>query len=258
MALKRQHFREWTKVAGKALNGGATMATAATMTWNIAGRCQSPVNRLYVGSQAVKHSHDFSRSTEISQSRFIDMEVRCRRCTECLKHRRRHWARLAENEIATSARTWFVTLTLTPDQQTKAYYSACLRLAASGVDFDQLSPENQFSERVAEIGPEITLWLKRVRKESGAKLRYLLVVEAHKSGLPHFHLLVHEANALQPVRARCLMGQWRLGFSHAKLVAQDGNRRYAHYVTKYLTKSFLSRARASQHYGRAELNLHEV
>lgn len=252
MALRRQHFPEWTKVAGKALEHGATMATAATMRWNVAGKCQRPVNRLYVGSQAVKHSFDFTRATEINQSRFIDMEVRCRRCADCLRARRRHWARLAEREIAVSARTWLVTLTLTPDQQNKAYYAACLRLARSGIDFDGLDQETQFAERVAEIGPEITLWLKRVRKSSAAKLRYLLVVEAHKSGLPHFHLLLHEADVEHPVRYRTIVEQWKLGFGHAKLVAQGENRRFAHYVTKYLTKSFLCRARASQKYGRTD------
>ncbi|TXG98910.1 MAG: hypothetical protein E6R08_03530 [Nevskiaceae bacterium] len=254
MSAKRQHYAEWTRVAAKALNHGATMRTAATMHWNVAGRCQRPVNRVHVGSKVVKHSFDFKRSTEISESRFIDMEVRCRRCSDCLQHRRRYWARLAEREINVSARTWLVTLTLTPDQQNKAYYAACLRLARSAIDFDGLDPEQQFAERVAEIGPEITLWLKRVRKQSGAKLRYLLVVEAHKSGLPHFHLLLHEADVEHPVRKRTIVEQWKLGFGHAKLVAQGENRRFAHYVTKYLTKSFLCRARASQKYGKSEAN----
>ena len=45
------------------------------------------------------------------------------------------------------------------------------RLWSGGTDFDALSPAEQFAERMTEIGREVTLYLKRVRKESGARVR---------------------------------------------------------------------------------------
>ncbi|MDT9597658.1 rolling circle replication-associated protein [Sphingosinicella rhizophila] len=150
---------------------------------------------------------------------------------------------------ATLGRTWFVTLTLRPEEHFKAYARACLRLSRDGIDFDRLSTDEQFAERVAEIGPEITLWLKRVRKQTGAKLRYILVVEPHKSGLPHFHMLLHEVSSAKPVAARAMKYQWQLGWWQGSLVDQSSTNRAAGYVAKYLTKSATARVRASRGYG---------
>ena len=122
------------------------------------------------------------------------------------------------------------------------------RLVARAVDFDLLSISQQFQARHQAIGPELTLFLKRVRKESAAKLRYCLVAEAHKSGLPHYHLVVHETGG-QPVRHKTLQGQWKLGFSNWKLVDINDSGKTAAYVAKYLSKSALARVRASKHYG---------
>ena len=150
---------------------------------------------------------------------------------------------------ATRGRTWFGTLTLAPQSHFEVVSRIRLRLAKRGEDFDTFPETRQFSERVHEIGKEITLWLKRVRKESAAKLRYVLVAERHKSGLPHFHLLVHEVCEDRPVAERTLRKQWHLGFSQFKLVAQGDETRTAGYVAKYLTKSALARVRSSVGYG---------
>ena len=123
------------------------------------------------------------------------------------------------------------------------------RLWSGGTDFDALSPHDQFMERMTEIGREVTLYLKRVRKESGARVRYLLVAEAHKSGLPHLHILVHEASPDKPVRHKTLEGQWKLGFTRFKL-AHDV--KTASYVCKYISKALLARVRASLRYGQGE------
>jgi hypothetical protein len=152
----------------------------------------------------------------------------------------------------TRGRTWFVTLTLRPEEQFKAASRARLRLAKQGTDFDLLSPARQFAERHREVNREITLWLKRVRKISNAPLRYFLVAERHKSGLPHYHALLHEGDSGQPVRAAVIKSQWRLGFSQCKLVAADDAKRGAVYVAKYLSKDALSRVRASKGYGHAQ------
>lgn len=146
-------------------------------------------------------------------------------------------------------RTWFLTLTLSPQAHSTMANRARLRLAGQGIDFDTLPHASAFAERNREVGREITLYLKRIRKESASALRYCLVAEAHKSGLPHYHALVHEVDFDNPVRASTLKGQWKLGFSQCKLVAQGDERRTANYVAKYLSKDAASRVRASAGYG---------
>lgn len=154
------------------------------------------------------------------------------------------------NEIrCTQGRTWFLTLTLRPEEHFRMATQARHRLAGSGVDFDRLSLDRQFEERHREVNREITLYLKRVRKESGRKFRYFLVAERHRSGLPHYHALVHETALDGPIRAATLKSQWRLGFSQCKLVAETGDGRAASYVAKYLSKDALARVRASAGYG---------
>lgn len=233
-------------------------------------------------------SHDFAHAKTISESRVLELDVRCRRCHACLEHRKLYWRALARNEIASSARTWFGTLTVCPDAQVQAQYRATLRLGKAGIKWAELDHEIQFAERVAELTPEITRWLKRVRKNASVDLRqkarsadlcsasrgqrcachrlhdyqvplrYLLVVEEHLGGgahhgLPHFHLLIHEPDEAFPVRKDMMQSQWRLGFAHFKLVpnARDDGYKFANYVTKYLTKSILCRARASLKYGQS-------
>lgn len=177
----------------------------------------------------------------------VDLAVRCRKCAACLKARAYHWRKRAESETKAACRTWFGTLTLGPEGQFKAISRARSYLAAQGLDFDLLSPSDQFAERHRQISPDITRYFKRVRKQSGASFKYLLVAEAHKSGAPHYHVLLHER--ADPVRAAILKAQWRLGFCNWKLV-QDV--RMAGYVCKYLAKSSLARVRASQHYGESD------
>lgn len=156
------------------------------------------------------------------------------------------------------------------------------------LDYDRLSESEQFKEIHSVISKELTLWLKRVRmspvvnwrykrrmvKEaykrkndrawklaldwwehnhpcpSPAKLRYLLVTEAHKKSevFPHYHMLLHELDT--PVLEYDLRTHWRsrMGFCEAKLV--KGEIEKALYLVKYISKSRLARVRASQKYGR--------
>jgi len=99
--------------------------------------------------------------------------------------------------------------------------------------------------------PTIMKWytdyMKRVRKQSGAPLRYLLAVEEHKDGFPHLHALVHEWGT--EVGKRALQGTWLYGHSHVKLADLAA----AKYVCKYVTKSPVARLRASLHYGRPDV-----
>lgn len=188
------------------------------------------------------------RTNETPQ-RFMELETRCRKCGPCLRFRAAQWRRRCEAELKRSVRTWFVTLTLSPQQHFEALCRASLRLAGEGESFDALSSERQFAERHREINPELTKWLKRVRKQSGAAFRYCLVAEAHKSGLPHYHLLISELDEARPLRAAVIREQWTLGFSQARLVAKTDEAAHASYAAKYLSKSAAARVRASKGYG---------
>lgn len=176
-------------------------------------------------------------------------KARCRRCQPCLYHRRRLWTARAMAECAVAPRTWFGTLTFRPEERISILYRAQLRYERSALEsWSKLGESEQHASLVREASPRVTRWLKRVRKESRASFRYLLVSEAHKDGMPHFHLLLHEKDT--SVTKRCLDGNWRDGFSQFRLV-DVGSPLGARYVCKYLSKSALTRVRASQRYGQA-------
>lgn len=175
----------------------------------------------------------------------LDLEVRCRKCPQCLRARSALWRMRASAETTFSARTWFGTLTLSPACHSQALSIVQAVEALNGIDYDLLDASEQFTLLVTQIGREITKYIKRLRKQSGASLRYLLVVEKHQSGVPHFHMLVHEPFIDQSIGERELRKQWTLGFSKWKLA----DTKHPGYVCKYISKSAESRVRASLHYG---------
>lgn len=180
----------------------------------------------------------------------VTLHTKCRRCESCLKLRGAEWRYRIKGELATASRTWFGTLTLNPQEHARALAAVRLDLSKQGVDFEALPAEEQFLLRHKQIGKEITLFIKRIRK-AGAPFRYLVVCEVHDGGggadgLPHYHLLIHEKSIMSPMRKRMLQSQWRLGFSAFKLVDDPSQ---ATYLAKYLSKSLLARVRASQRYG---------
>lgn len=194
----------------------------------VSGRCTSPVQITEVGGH---HNRPM-----------LDTFVRCRKCPECLRHKRAVWSARAAHEIGAHPRTWMVTLTCSAPAHFRLVEQARSNARKRGFTPEHWGPSEEFAERWRQLGIEVTKWLKRLRSSGGA-FTYLLVVEAHKSGLPHVHLLIHERSN---VTYRLLTTSWKLGFSHAKLVEGTSAARY---VTKYLVKSVLARVRASQHYG---------
>lgn len=176
----------------------------------------------------------------------LDTYVRCRKCPPCLQHRRAVWSARAHHEITMHQRTWMVTLTCSPLEHFRLLNQARHAATVAGYCPEKWSPAEEFNARWGQLGSEVTKWLKRVRAK-GCAFVYLTVVEAHKSGLPHVHLLIHERSA---VTHRALTEAWHLGFSHAKLVEGP---KAALYVTKYLMKSAMARVRASQRYGSTTL-----
>lgn len=278
------HHDRMKRLVARALASGARRVSVTRTEWDVAGNCTSPVVRelhvrpaderdpdrvrlnaifdeirkVFGGGEIVSDSRDRDgRKTRNKYVRIdgkgqisltLEMHLRCRKCDRCREKRRRMWSSRAKAETAASSRTWFGTLTLNPGAHAIMLARARVRLAKGGTDFDTLSYGEQFQERYKECSAEVTKYLKRVRKESGVTFRTLIVAEHHKSGLPHFHLLVHERYAGE-VKHRTLSSQWQLGFEKWRVVSEL---REATYLCKYLAKATVARVRASGAYGTAE------
>lgn len=243
-------MRDFVDVASRGLDSGAAMRSAMTMQWNIAGKCERPAFRALTARQAPAGMKPWQEAFKVANDRReLELTVNCGKCPPCLRARAARWRHRATAETERSeGRTWFVTLTLAPEAHFQMMLRASVRLEAQGVDFESLSSAEQFAERHRETSRELTLWLKRVRKASAIALRYCLVAEAHKSGLPHYHALIHEVDS-KPLRSSIMREQWKLGFSKCKLVAEGEQAKTAAYVAKYLSKSAMARIRASIGYG---------
>lgn len=178
----------------------------------------------------------------------LELECECRQCGPCLKKRGSRWRMRARAEYAAAARTWLGTLTFAPDAHARVLAAVRQRCARKGIDFDTLSDAERWTRQERMAFREVQLWLKRVLKNSKAQVRRLAICERHKSGLPHYHVLIHEVDAARPVRHRTLKQAWWPGFSDFGLVTSDIE---CVYGTKYLTKSLEARVRASKDYGKS-------
>lgn len=185
---------------------------------------------------------------------WVEASFRCRRCAPCLRARAWLWRQRALAEVSAAPRSFFGTLTIAPEWQYRSLAVAEADARDDGVEFSTLDPAQQFVRRVAVLNREFTTYLKRVRKQ-GLRIRYLLVAEHHKSGLPHFHVLVSEFERLgsDVWDTYCILkSQWRLGHSDFGGV-DKGSPREASYICKYLSKSMFARVRASIDYGTASV-----
>lgn len=244
MAVKVHHRVRLARFALNAQAHGGEVRPG-TVQWNVAGNCTSPIYREIQFRDTKSAMYQDADILDPSWRATAELEVRCRKCENCLRARASHWRLRALAETSGAVRTWFGSLTLTPEAQYRALCLARRESAIRGYEWEEMSEGQQLTWRNFMIAPEITKYLKRVRKESAAPFRYILVMEAHKSGLPHYHMLLHESSPIG-VRHRTLQSQWTLGFSAWKLA----DKRAAFYVTKYLTKSLMARVRASKNYGR--------
>lgn len=243
------YARDIRRLCGDALARGGTRKGPIAVEWDISGRCHNPyVTELY-GRADDSEKRRANRAGKRSSGMMLELHTPCRKCEACLLARRRLWAARAKSETRGAARTWLGTLTLSPQQQFLYLSRARSSASKNGDDFDAFPPGQQWALRVGEIMPEITKFLKRIRKNSSAALRYLCVVEAHRSGDPHFHILLHEVNMGRPCRKSVLKTSWLLGFSDWKLL--DTALR-ASYTCKYLSKDSRARVRASIGYGSYE------
>lgn len=246
--VRRQHRLYDVKyvrdLAAQGFERGFRALGPQTGEWDLAPGCQAPVSvqldgapRKLVGGRHVRaQGHGYG----------LTLWTKCRKCADCLRRRRNLWAMRAQQEIAAWSRTWFATFTLNPHHHAVMRMRASARLADRGTDLERLPDDDQSHEVAAEYRRELTLYFKRLRKQTGARLRYLLVQEQHKSGLPHFHALIHEVNPLTPLRHATLTSQWKLGYTKFKLCE---GAKTAWYVAKYLAKAVDNRVRASLRYG---------
>lgn len=259
-------------LATKALEGGADRRSISHFEWDIAGGCTAPVVR------EIFARPDFQRDPQLASVEpawakalenlglvpkiplrgefryepgndhplWVSLTVRCRRCSWCLRQRAKEWATKAQAEIAAAPRTWFATYTGNPDEQFRWLSIARVICKDGSTRFEDLSPEDRFRMLCRAANPDITRYVKRIRKQSGARIRYLFVAERHETGLPHWHALVHDCDPAKPIRKAVLKGQWPHGFSKFKLVENQGA---AWYLCKYLSKELATRVRGSLRYG---------
>ena len=150
-------------------------------------------------------------------------------------------------EYHSASRTWMGTLTLNPEAVANTLHLLRVSLAKQGVDYDALEEAERFQLFDGVIYGEFQNRLKVLRKNTQVPVRYLAVTEEHASGLPHWHVLLHESDPEKRLRYDGdLRPFWLLGFQKWKLVDDT---KAASYVCKYLSKSIKARVRASLRYG---------
>ena len=210
-------------------------ASVVKTEWDICLGCLRPVYRDRFGRPSGEGRDVVIRPRVTRSPIWVELKLPCRECDVCMRNRRNLWVSRATDEIKLAQRTWMVTLTLSPAEQYRALCEAKIHGASDA------------KRRISTIKRWLTLALKRLRANTGARIRFLAVFENHKSELPHLHVLIHEYSGT--VSARHIQSCWPHGFSKAKLVRDDDPRRAAFYVCKYLLKSSLTRVRASLRYG---------
>lgn len=259
MSVQRDGSTTWARasaLARTALAAGATVNGVSTVTWDIRGCC----------TQAVRFETSARNPGPSGYERpmlRIEMHVPCRKCPACLWLRGRTWTERSTIECETWLRTWGGTLTLRPDERYLVDCAVYHKQEELKRPTDRITSVEMFALRHAEIGKYITLYLKRVRKAFGGKLRYLMVAEPHKNWFPHYHFLMHQCG-YEPLAYDHLAGEklpngwrkqrWTWGFSKYNLI--DVNDPLAvGYAAKYLAKSCRARVRASTAYGNTPLGL---
>lgn len=245
--MKYEDHAKMRRLIRRALESGASRLGHSRYKWEMFGSCSNPYSRTFVSRP---ESTDGTGSVTIAPGKAHTLELEmltpCRECDNCLKHRRQLWTARARQEARDSPRTWFGTMTLSPENQYLMLMRADRHATRRGWRWEEMTEAQRFLAVHGQISIEITKWLKRVRKQSGSRLRYMIVCEPHKSGKPHYHALVHQCTEEDVVTYRQLSTEWKLGFTKFKLVT---DLRQATYLSKYLSKALSARVRASRRYG---------
>jgi hypothetical protein len=226
---------------------------------SLKGWCERPLALRQEGDGHMQYGGR-ERGAVYQPGRTLEQFVACRKCLGCRRWKRAMWSGRAGLEFAQAERTWLGTLTFAPDERYRSLITTVQRLQEHGVSFDALGPADKFREQVSDLWPYMRNYIKRLRRgRDGLKVdpmefRYLVAVEPHKDGFPHFHILFHEQRPHPGVGRRQLEAEWRnlsegnrpLGHAKFKLVRDVGGAKYA---AKYLGKYETDRVKASLHYG---------
>lgn len=268
--MKLVHYDTARRLADRALQKGADRVSLTTVEWDIAGSCDDPrlvsvcgrpepkqksryqwkFDPLYAAKRLKLHieqSKDARIMTSETLPIFVDLHTKCRKCETCMKEKRGKWVARMRREILASERTWMATMTIKPEKHYEYRLQCIERLRKLGTNFDSLSDAEQHKELVRTIGADITKYFKLLRTCTKATIRYVLVAERHKSGLPHFHALIHDCDPNRLIKKAELERYWRHGFTKFKLVENADKASF--YVTKYIAKDLATRIRSSIKYG---------
>lgn len=236
-------------------------------SWRMHGDCLTP---MLVWDEGFGHFSMQGRNKVWVDARTLQRTVRCRKCSNCLRAKSSMWGdrsviewqqALYHDRQGKPRGSWFGTLTFAPEHKYRLLLETRARLAQAGGDLEKMSATDRFTEICVEILEEGTKYLKRLRKahkQKGKKtvsFRYLMVVEAHKSGEPHLHLLIHEGSALEPIVKTRLERHWPFGLTHFRIVKTE---RECRYVSKYIGKYNVARMRSSIRYGKNKVDAESV
>lgn len=139
---------------------------------------------------------------------------RCQKCDNCISVKMWIKQKYLNLEAAGSKRTWFITLT--------------------------------FKEDRGDNYPEVQKWLKRLRKNTGAKVKYAIVSERGKRN-NRFHY--HGVLFFDRTVTKRQLPEWSHGFKLYKLATQSSIK----YVLKYVFKDG-GKLRASANLGKAVID----
>lgn len=230
---------------------------------HLAGNCTAPFERRLIGAVNAYSRRKHRKSAGI----VLTEEYRCGKCGPCREHRRKTWMARAVVEHNRSARSWMVTFTLSPAWQAELSVKADKLYRQKHANADlPTSKQERLDLKMRVLKRLIGRWLRVLAGpgSTASKRAYVLVAELHKSGEPHFHMLIHEREAGSIFRdedchftrrGEYFVGDesrakklWRFGFCRISMCKDEAG---AVYVMKYLAKTQTYRVAASQHYGAA-------
>lgn len=253
---KLHHHSDTARLVIHSLPRGMKRVSTTKFEWDVSGRCVKPSLVTRTGRPAADWLQRLRLVTIAPRQKttlHVDMLTPCRKCPPCIKARNSQWSARALHECREAThkgcRTWFCTFTLRPQSHYVMQCRAVAQASARSVPESEMHGDELIDRAAMQVEAELTKLMKRLRKELGSlSMRYLLVREKHKSGLPHWHALIHETDPDRPISYRQIHSQWEWGFVRLKVVEDGG--KAARYVTKYLSKSNEARVRASVRYGR--------
>ena len=152
MKPRVRHVRDVRRLAAAALGKGAVITGPGVIRWNVSGKCLTP-RYVEVRGRGTRWGTDPHAAHAQPTMEFwvdgmddppatLEILAKCRRCAPCLKARSLEWTYRAKRELQAAARTWFGTMTLSPDEHWLA--SCRWERSKAGRKWAELSPDEQF------------------------------------------------------------------------------------------------------------------